>query len=768
MAVKPLSRNEIQGFSKGLATDVNPLNSKLDTTVDEVNFELHQDGTRSRRLGLQKEENGISIDLGMNWSQLQLASTASYLWQGVGGDPSVQFLVVQVGNILYFFDPGAGTSGETIIKGGMVLPLNSNSKLSFGAVEGFLGIASGTSSVLIIEYHPSTGTFSLDDFRIQIRDFFGIEETIEQRYEIDKAFRGALNWQHYYNLYNQGWAIPRKDWQFGDPPAVDAVFLGANKQPAYLSPSNTDVMWSGISFKPIAETSQESFEAFHYKQFEAITGADTIAGKGYFLIDAFSRGSSRVSAWVNHRNKYPQTGGLTLGFNPPEDSTSGGPTSLASHAGRLFYSGCNGRVFSGDKRSPNYNNFVFFTQLISNKRDFSKCYQEGDPTSRESSEIVDTDGGYFTVSEAINIHTMFSMGGKLFLIAENGVWSVSGGGDYGFSATNYMVTKLSTFGGIPGKSFVEMGGSGFYWGYDGIYTISRDQYGEYTVENQSKKIIHKFYSAISSVAKLTCQGFVDRRRNQIRWIYTEGVLFDNGVSKELILDMNFQAFYPFSIGRQATDDAYLLGGVQVGDFAIGSDVANVVNINDNVVSDGFNVISDSSEKVVLDSNVKYATVRSVGGGLWLEFCEYKEPNFQDWVFTGTGTDAYAYMETNAFTGGDFSISKQAPYLTMAFAETEKLWTEETGVLRESSCKGRVMWSFSHLARSGKWSRDVQLYRKSRYYYGSPDIDNGFSINITKTKIRGIGKSLALRVETEPLKDCHIYGWNLSLTVNEVP
>lgn len=766
MSVKPLSRSEIQGFSKGLATDVNPLNSKVDTTVDEVNFELHQDGTRSRRLGLNKELNGAEYATNISWSQLQLSSTSTYLWEGVNGDPATKFLVVQVGNVIRFFDVNAGLSGETLYAGTIELPLTTTVKMGFGVVEGYLSIVTGTTTIWLVSHDAQAGTFQLENFRIRVRDFFGIEETIESRYEIDKAFRGPINWQHYYNLYNQGWATPRKDWQYGDPPPVDAVYLGSKKLPNSLSPSNVDTVWSGLAQKPVDDKALESFEGFHYRQFEAITGADTKAAKGYFIIDAFNRGSSRADAWLQHRNKYPQTGGLAIGFNPPQDATSGGPTSIASHAGRLFYSGCSGGVVAGDKRSPNYNNYVFFTQLITSKADFSKCYQEGDPTSRENSDIVDTDGGHFAVSNAINIHSMFSMGGKLFLIAENGVWAVSGGGDYGFAATNYMVTKVSTFGGVPGKSFVSMGDAGFFWGYDGIYSISRDQYGEYKVDNLSKKIIHKFFTEISSDAKLTCQGFVDKQRNQIRWVYTEGPLFSTGQSKELILDLNFQAFYPFTIGRHQTNNAYVISGIQVGDFSTKRIPGPVVHEGLGVYHNGFQVETVQLQTTALDSSVKYVTVWNNNGVLKLVFAEYNGPQFQDWTFTGAGTDAAAYMETNAFTGGDFSIKKQVPYLTMAFAETEKTIAGDV-VTQESSCIGKVMWSFSHLARSGKWSRKSQLYRKSRFYYGATDIDNGFTINVTKTKIRGIGRSLALRVETEPLKDCHIYGWNLSLTSNSV-
>lgn len=760
--VKPLQRSEIQGFSKGLQTDLNPLNSQVDTTRDEVNFELHRDGTRSRRLGLNKELGGRDFQLNMGWEQLQGSSISTYLWEGAGGIASEIFVVVHVGPVLHFFK-NAGTMEliHTLTHG-----FGRSATFQFGAVDGYLCFTNGTPDIGLVSYKSTGSVFTYSQFRLKIRDQFGIQETINSRYETDDRYRGPLNWQHYYNLYNQGWGVPRRDWAFGDPPLMDAVNLGSNKSPTTSSPSNSDVVWSGIDRKPVSETSPENFEAFHFKLFDGITGADNKAAKGYFIIDAFNRGSSRYSAWVNNKNNYSQVGNLVSFGTPPGDVTEGGPTSVASHAGRLFFSGCRGEVVNGDARSPNYTNYVFFTQLIKNKQDFSKCYQEGDPTSRESNDIVDTDGGFIVVSGAVNIHTMYSIGERLILIAENGVWSVTGGSGYGFTATNYKVERLSGFGGIPNKSFVEFGGQGFFWGWDGIYTIAKNQFGDYEVNNLTKESNDRFFSSIPASARLNCQGFVDKARRQIRWVYIEGEPFVNAQTKELIIDLKFQALYPFSIAQHPVNDAFVVGGVQLGDYSMGYSLNQVYSGSEPVYVGSEPVITDGLVQSTIDSNVKYITIYQTGNPS-LCFCEYNQVDFEDWVFTGSPVDAEAYMETNAFTGGDFAIKKQVPWLTVAFAETEKALLPDDSISQESSCIGRIMWNFSHDSRSGKWSRDMQLYRRSRFFYGASDVDSGFSLNITKTKVRGIGKGFALHVRTEPKKDCHIYGWNITLTSNSV-
>lgn len=762
--VKPVQRNEILGFSKGMVTELNPLAGQIDTTSSEANFELHPDGTRSRRLGFDIESRGSLIPTGIPWTTLAPSRASSFLWQGAGGNPENKFVVVQIGQHLLFFKVGGGPYGQTALVGRVLLPFSEGVVLSFGAVEGFLGITNGTPNIGLVEYNHTNTSFTYSSFRLKIRDQFGIQETIEPRYETEKQFRGALNWQHYYNLFNQGWAIPRKDWVTGVNPPVDAVLLGSGKQPMVRSPGNADQVWTGIDRKPISETSSESFEAFHYAQFEGMLGADTRAAKGYFIIDAFDRGTARFDAWNRHRNIYPTTGNLAPSPQHIRDLTSGGPTSIAAHAGRLFYSGCRGVVDTPDARSPNYNNHVFFTRLIQGKVDFDKCYQEGDPTSQESSDVVDTDGGFFTVSDAINIHTMYSVGDRLILIAENGVWAVTGGSGYGFAATNYKVEKQSTYGGVPNKSFVEFGGAGYFWGWDGIYIIQKDQYGDYKVENLTSGLVDTFYNNIADTAKITCQGFVDRVRKQIRWVYTEGDLFTDAVTKELIIDLKFQALYPFTITPQPSNTAYPLAGVQLGDYSLRLFEADVFVEEEEVLSDEDVVQSYNETQTALDSTVKYATCIRVGTELYVAFCEYGNLAFEDWAFLNTPVDAAAYMETNAFTGGDFGIKKQVPYVVMAFAETEKVLNGDE-VSTVSSCMGSFRWDFTHMARSGKWGTPQQLYRKNRYYFGDVDIDNGYTINVTKTKVRGSGRAFALRVETEPKKDCHIYGWNLSLTGN---
>src|SRR5690606_29454498 len=112
-----------------------------------------------------------------------------------------------------------------------------------------------------------------------------------------------------------------------------------------------------------------------------------------------------------------------------------GPTCIAEFAGRLFYGGFSGEIIDGDKRSPRMSSYILFSQLVKSVDDIKKCYQEGDPTSKENPDLVATDGGFFRINEAYGIQSIINVGTSLLILARNGVWRVYGGSDYGFDAT---------------------------------------------------------------------------------------------------------------------------------------------------------------------------------------------------------------------------------------------------------------------------------------------------------------------------------------------
>lgn len=775
MSVKPEQRASINQFTGGLITEANPLEYPDGASYDELNMDMDLTGLRFRRLGMDIEPEGTLVPTDMLWTDLDNLEYNTYLWKQVAGEPGLDFLTVQIGNQLLFFKPGEKTISQTGVIGDVSISgFPFNKRFFLTALDGFLVVVCGDENIAIIEYIASSTSFTVTMDRIKIRDVFGIEETLNPAFENDPSLRGPLNQQHYYNLNNQGWGIPRWDWKRWGNSLQDPVYLAGNKSIA-ASPSNADVVWSGVDFRSIGEDDDgqpNNVEAFNYMQFIGVTGADIAAAKGYFIIDALDRGQSRIAEWNKNKAKYYQIGNLlSEDFNPPVDKTTGGPSCVVAHAGRVFYSGFSGFVSDGDARSPNYNNHVFFSQVVKNKADFNKCYQAGDPTSRETSDIVDTDGGFLKISGANTILSLITLGSSLIVIADNGVWAIVGGSDYGFSATNYRVDKLSTFGGLSDYSVVAAGENIYYWAADGIYVIGVNEMGDLAVRNVTNTTIQTFYSAIPTEAKRQSLGYYDIYSKRVRWMYrSNDNLSRTTETGELILDTQMQCFIPFKIKTLMGQKHILIGGVETTPFDTET-IENDVIAGDEMVitSADEQVIANEYLKLLTGSAIKYVGVSQTGSNVGIYFSRYTDTQFRDWKSVdNVGIDAYAYCETGQTTIGDVAVKKQIPYLTMVFEDTEKKIVEQE-IDQESSCMGRVQWDFGSSSRSGKWSRDMQLYRKNTFKF--PDIngniDSGFSKVITKSKLRGSGKSFALHLHTEEWKDLKIRGWVLTVTANGV-
>ena len=779
MPVKPIQRTETNNLAKGLATDLGYLTYPEGASIAEENFDMMMDGSRRRRLGLGLELSGMQRNAGTPQSAFDSQAISTYAWKQAGGIVGSDLFVMQLRGDLFFWDTALTIVSKDGYMGKVsVGTLNANIAWSMSAVDKYLVVAGGVNVVAVLSYKTGVG-FNLSYENIQIRDLFGVQETTNPMFETDKTYRGGLTPEHYYNLYNQGWAIPRYDWKTNGNALVDAVSLGGNGGTTKV-PSNGDKVWTGMAYRPVGtdvDGFESSVECFHYTQFEAVTGADVDAAKGYFIIDAFNRSSSRQAAWEANKAKYSQSGNL-IQYTALTDVTLGGPTCVAAHAGRMFYSGVRGSIVGGDNRSPGYNNTIFFTQVVDSKDDLRKCYQEGDPTSRESNDLVDSDGGFLMISEAAQIIGMFSLGAKLFVLAANGLWSITGGSDYGFSATNYRVDKLSTFGGISPTSIIVIGDSAYYWTHDGITQVSRNQMGDYEVKTISNHI-KSFYDGIPVPSKGRARGLYDAYAKRVSWVYNVEV-DDKDASAtvkegcwELFLDLEKQAFFPFYLSPPTTYRTKVVGGFEVPPVRSVTFVEPVIKTNlENIYRF---ILDDPDEQLVSNvvyqfpnpATVKYVTISVVGVNTTMAIAQYNDKDFRDWTYlypTAEGNDAKAYILTGDQTIGDVAINKQIPYLTTVLENTD-LGGEE--IDDTSSCIARCQWGFTDDPVSGGWSRPFQVYRHRRARVRGLGEYDGNQLVISKTKVRGRGKAFALYYETEPYKDCRIIGWNVTLTKNDV-
>jgi len=761
--VKPVTKAEISSFVKGIVTEYSPLNSPADASRDEENFELNRDGTRDRRLGLDVEFDYVIRDSGLTPNNMVNAAISSFKWFNAGNITLNEFAVVQFGNKIHVFDTAKSSISQDGFIGSLTLSgVALNSKISYAAIDGYLVLATGNDVIYIVSYVLGVLSYSTD--RLLVRDLWGLPGNDKNDINLRPTVRTD---SHIYNLFNQGWGVPRKN---SAGTLIDPVGLFHTTYTKY--PSNIEVVYTGLQFSPV--TSGTPFERIYPNLYDDQLGLDAQAARGYFIIDALKRGTSRQTEFDNNKTKFPAlTQTVTV---LPTDTTTGGCSLVTDFAGRIFFSGFQGEVTNGDSNSPILSSYVLFSQVVKNSNSIIKCYQEGDPTSRETSTLVDTDGGFIRISGAKQIYGLVALSTSLFVLADNGVWALQGGSDYGFSATNYSVNKISSFGCFNNHSIVTVNDQVYFWGPEGIFVLAKNQYGDWNVTNISEKTIQTLYDNIEDLDKRNSIGVYDQFDKKIRWMYNQDSDRPNrNEVLELVVDVGLGSFSKNRFYTLSNNTPDIVGYVQTASFLSGDEVSNIVVSDVNAVVNGIGVTLSSSTRTSGIQSVKYITlIGTVGANIGFTFAQYKDTSFRDWkTLDGVGVDAKAYILTGQTTAGDSAIAKQTPYLVVHMKRTEdgvELSGTDLIPSRQSSCFIRSQWDWANTINSKKWSSPFQVYRYKRPLFIidiNDPYDNGFETVITKNKLRGRGKALSLYFETESGKDCRILGWNLSLTGNNL-
>jgi hypothetical protein len=780
---------ELTSFSKGFVTEVNPLTFPPDASVDELNFTINRNGTRSRRLGMDYETNYELVQTKVDFSDKDILDSGVYRWENVGDNPNITVAVIWFGNFLSFHDltqeeisPNLQTNSVTLSR------FDKNSKFSFASVDGRLVVAAGADEVAVLTYNVTN--MKVEYQRLLIRDLFGVEdlynnsdtdfETIDLREGNNVQFRPQFKTDaHVYNLRNQSWGNVKRSHlessQSFDP--IENFHTAANykndKYKAILPvegpnkgtstdkgvlPSNSDITHYGMA--PDAQDDPPSDNFYARTLFDDPIG-NVEAPRGYFVIDALSRGTSRLQAYKELMERNPRTDstrGLSVDIdNLPSDITPGGASQVAEFAGRVWYAGFSGEIIDGDSYSPKLSSYLLFSKLVESASDINKCFQEGDPTSEETPDIVDSDGGYLRISGAYGIKKLINVGSALVVLAQNGVWVVFGDTlDSGFSATSYQVSKISDYSVASSKSVVEIDNGLMYWSNDGIYVLSRNDLGSYSVDNITQNTIQTFYDSIPQTDKEKASGIFDQYERKVRWLY--------GENKELIFDVKNGAFTKNEV---AVNGQYLKSHVETTSFSVGVLSEDLVVDDVPVVVNGEEVTVNSRIRNSGTRSIKYLTISSyLDASLRLKiqytFSLYKDQSFRDWKSVdGEGVDANAYIITGYLSGGDTQRAKQVPYLTVHLLQTESGFDSDFELLNQSSCKIQAQWDWTNNVNSNRWGKEFQGYRMKRVYLSDDfNFNNGHLLVTTKNKLRGKGKVVSLLFKTEPDKDCQLLGWSM--------
>lgn len=750
---------EINAFVKGLITEASPMTFPENASIDEVNLIPQRDGSRKRRLGMNYENN--FQQLFTNDAVSDDVNYSSFAWKGPGGYSEVEFAVVQVAGTIYFFDASKLPLSRSLVYSAPITS-NSSATISMTSVDGVLIVVDGSGTVYTYDYDGTSITQGVG--RLVIRDLFGVEDIVSgvnllEGNNITVRPVAQTN-THIYNLRNQTFSTPKK-WQSGGPNTdADPIFMMKSTQGVF--PSNSDNLVTFLFADANNEDDRNVKRYFLNDNVRNPLGTNR-APMGYFIIDALDRGASRISAVqaLNLQNPLLQYPVVSL----PTDRTPGGSSVVCTFAGRVFYGGFTSQVVGGDSQSPRMTSYLLFSRLVQSSADVFKCYQEGDPTSTETPDLVDTDGGFLRLDGAYNISRLVNVGDSLMVVAENGVWKVTGGSGYGFKATDYVVSKVTEHGTIAPNSVVLLDNTLMYWSDDGIYHIAQNQYGDWAAQNLTTATIQTYFDEIPYQAKRRCFGAYDSYTRKVRWLYNNYYSAED-TAKELVLDVGLGAFYPSSIPAIGSGLPLPVAMIRIPPYQTTTGLQGVVdNSGNKVINSAANNVVASSE--VVDSSLAelyYIVLSGVSGGnLLYTFGHYRDETFKDWVsYDGVGQDAAAYLLTGWTGMGDFQRQKQVAYLTVYSIKTETGFDAEYNPVNSSSILVQSQWNWTNLASSGKWGSKFQAYRHKRLWFPSASgqgFDDGDYVVTTKNKLRGRGRVLSLLFETEPGKDFHLLGWS---------
>ena len=721
------------GFVKGLITEASPLTYPQNATSDEDNCVLFTKGNRRRRLGIDYENNfALSTYTFTDTAIGDTVAITSHIWENAG-DAGINFLTVQVGEMLYFFD----LSEEPLSDGYKSFSVDMTSRAVSGASEigsrpiygvsgkGAFFVTGEKYNSFFITYDSTGDSITVADVDWRIRDFEGVEDNLD----VDEN-PSTLSDEHKYNLFNQGWIATE---------GLEDGYVSQYNTTNGSYPSNAEI-WHAA-----ADATDNSFGSDEAQNLKRLNFGTTPAPRGHYILDPFLKDRATVS------------GILSL----DSDGTQTRTPAAAFFSGRYWNAGDKGNIY--------------FSQIIDNRfSNVGKAYQAADPTSYEDSSLVANDGGVVNIPEAGQFRAMRVVGSNLIVFAQNGIWAVSGAD--GFSATDYYVYKVSNEGISSFQSVVDVEGTPLWWSATGIYTLKVDSVSENAgAVSLTDETIRQYYVDIPATAKSSVQGAYDSANKTVIWMYSEDEDNPYKFTKVLNYNITLQAFYPWTIGELASNSPYVCGLFETPSLNSLTTTLDVVSgpNNDDVVSNTDDVQSDVRSVIDRDTSVKYLAVVPNGASTKTVFALFNNSTFYDWELAdGTGVSYDSYLLTGHEVNNDVARFIQAPYIYTHFNKTEEGFQDLGGgnyqFIRPSSCYLTGRWEWTDNVISGRWTDEQQVYRFRKAWEANPsDLTetNGFAVTSSRTKLRGKGKALQLRFRSEEGKDFDILGWEIKYMGN---
>lgn len=394
---------------------------------------------------------------------------------------------------------------------------------------------------------------------------------------------------------------------------------------------------------------------------------------------------------------------------PVEDKFNN-PTAVASVFSRLFY--------AADDQ-------VLFTQILEDEEQAGKCYQANDPTSEDASDLLQTDGGVIELDGAINVVALEPFRTGVLAFAENGVWYIYGS-TTAFNATDFSVSKITSFGTRWDKSVVRVGSIVAYLNDTAVMLVQANEFDNIEATPTSDNNIRTLFTEIfTGASHEDVWGAYEQRENRVWW-------GNSSSNRAIVLDLNANGFFPQQFSSR---------GVYVGGGSI--------------EEDGFFFGTSSSENTPTGATVSY---------------NLSEASSTE--FTDLGTTYEAYIETGPETLGQVANKKTVTNINVQFKKTETIIDDDGdgGYVYDlpSSCVMTVKFDSDTSDVGGRWTKPIQMYRLNRRGWIPTELpapfDTGASIITVKEKVRGAGQSAKFRFESEAGKDMQLLGYSVDYSM----
>lgn len=706
-----LTQKVINTFVKGLITEAGELTFPADASVDELNCDLRRDGSRRRRLAAKIEDSNTLSSFTVSTSTR--FHTGS--WENVGGQSGLEFLVLQVGSTLRFYNKAnlpysSHEIAQTVnlssyeVAGGVGA---ANANCQFASINGALVVSSPAINSIYIQRDNTTGTLTTTQIKFRIRDFEWLGD--KSTYTTEVA-TGSASTARKYDTANAGWSGTK----------------GAAALATYAAYPPLTLPWYA---------GKDSSGNFSKTEWQNIFSGTSLIGNGTYILDFFNKDRSAASGIA----------GITA------DIETSRFKSVESFAGRIFYAGLESAKNSG---------VILFSRQIESLSELGECFQVNDPTSEDISDLLPTDGGVVRIPDAVNIKYLYAFGATLFIFADNGVWSINGV-DNVFRATEYSLRRVSYTGMLSAESFAEAEGVPFWWSKTGIHTLQFDEVsGNPTEQNISLPTIQTFWDNIGSNSRSLVQATYDRLNKKIYWAYPNTTETNaNKLNNFLILDIPLGAFYPWKVSDEASSTDYIMGLAVYSGYGSDELVLDVVlPTGDDVVQGSDDIVSTQlSDFATGDPSIVLLIREGATGKLTMG--AFSGGSYLDW----TTANYSSFAEAGYDFLGDLLLEKTAPYIIVYSRVTEEGWTN-TGSgyepIHPSSIFVSAYWDFSTTPSSAA----QQAYRYKTTPIVNPADLNDFgypdTVITTRLKVRGSGRSMRMRFESEQGKDFVLLGYGV--------